>query len=261
MSDIISLSINMVLQGENMFIDKKSPIPVYFQLKDIILKKIENGEYSENDMIPSERELGVTLGISRMTVRQALNCLVNEGVLYREKGRGTFVSRTKIVQKNIRSFSETVSRRGMVPSTKVMVFKKEKAPENIVAALGLKNGDNVYDLRRLRLANQIPVGIEESFIPERYCPNLEKYDLTASLYKIIKEEYAHAISYVDHVIEAAKPTKEEKSLLGISGNIPVLIATGINFTESDLKLFYERSVYRSDEYKFNLRINVYKDME
>lgn len=244
-----------------MHIDKKSPIPVYYQLVNIIQHKISTGEYIEGVSIPSERELCDTLGISRMTVRQALNRLVNDGILFREKGRGTFVSKAKIVQKNIMSFSETVTQRGMVPSTKILFFSKEEATEDIVSALGLKNGETVYILRRLRLADNIPVGIEEHFIPERYCPNFEKLDLTASLFRIIKGEYGFTIRYVDNIIEAAKPSKEEKEILDIPGTIPVLRATGINYAENDLKLFFERSSYRSDEYKFSVRIHLNKAMD
>jgi GntR family transcriptional regulator len=105
------------------------------------------------------------------------------------------------------------------------------------------------------------VGIEEDFIPEKYCPQMDKLDLTTSLYKLIKEEYNYAISNVDNIIEAARPTKEERDLLEIPPNIPVLRVTGINHTEAGMKLFHERSVYRSDEYKLSMRIYVNKNIE
>jgi GntR family transcriptional regulator len=244
-----------------MFVDKKSPIPAYFQLKNIILKKIHSGEYAEGSLIPSERDLGENFNISRMTVRQALNQLVTEGVLNREKGRGTFVSRSKLEQKNIMSFSEAVKRKGLVPSTRVLHFSCDEATEDLLSILDLKSGEKVYVLRRLRLASGIPVGIEEDFIPEKYCPNLNQFDLTTSLYKLIKEEYSYEISNVDNIIEAAKPTKEEKELLEIPSSVPVLKVTGLNYTETGIKLFHERSVYRSDEYKCSMRIQVNKNIE
>ena len=244
-----------------MYVDKKSPIPVYYQLKNIILKKIQSGEYAEGSLIPSERDLGESLDISRMTVRQALNQLVAEGVLYREKGRGTFVSRSKIEQRNIMSFSDTVAMKGLVPTTRVLHFTKISIDEDIASILGIKANEKVYVLKRLRLANGVPVGIEEDFIPEKYCSSLEKFDLTLSLYKLIKDEYSYTISYIDNVIEASKPTKEEREQLDISNNVPVLRITGVNYTETDIKLFYERSVYRSDEYKYNVRVFVNKNME
>jgi len=244
-----------------MYVDKKSPIPVYYQLKNIVLKKIQNGEYTEGSLIPSERDLGESLEISRMTVRQALNQLVAEGVLYREKGKGTFVSKSKIEQRNIMSFSDTVAMKGLVPTTRILHFSKVNIDEDIAGILGLKSTERVYDIKRLRLAGGIPVGIEEDFIPEKYCSGLDNFDLTMSLYRLIKDEYAYSINYIDNVIEASKPTKEEREQLDISGSIPVLRVTGINYTQTDIKLFYERSVYRSDEYKYNVRVYVNKNIE
>lgn len=244
-----------------MYINKKSPIPAYYQLKNIILKKIEGGDFRSDDPIPSERDLSDTLGISRMTVRQALNQLVAEGVLYREKGKGTYVSRAKIEQRNIMSFSDLVKKKGLTPSTRVLNFSKLEADQEVSGILELKSSEPIYNIRRLRLANDIPVGIEEVFIPEKYCPNLEMYDLTKSLYRLVREEYLHIINYVDNAIEASKPLKEERELLGIPGTVPVLRISGIYFIETGIKLFYEKSVYRSDEYKYNVRVYVNKDME
>ena len=244
-----------------MYIDRKSPIPVYHQLKKIILEEIKNGNYIEGSLIPSERELGEILNISRMTVRQALNQLVSEGVLYREKGKGTFVSRLKFEQRNVMSFSDIVKKTGLLPSTKVLHFSKEEATPYIKDMLGVGKSELVYNLKRLRLANGTPIAIEEVFIPETKCPNLESYDLTTSLYKLMREQYSQTISYVDSAIESAKPCKKEKDLLGISGAIPVMKITSINFSKADSKLFYERSIYRSDEYKYNVRIYVHNDIE
>lgn len=237
-----------------MFIDKKSPIPVYYQLKNIILKKIKDGEFSEGSHIPSERELGESLNISRMTVRQALNQLVSEGVLYREKGRGTFVSKGKIVQRNIMSFSDTVRNRGLVPSTVVLHFKKIQDRLDIKDLLNLREDDCLYNIKRLRLANELPIAIEEVFIPERYCHGLEAFDLKSSLYKLLMEEYSLTISYMDSIIEAAKPIKEEKKLLDLSDSTPILRITSISHNDSGTKLFYEKDIYRSDEYNYNVRI-------
>lgn len=244
-----------------MYIDKKSPIPAYYQLKNIILRKIKSCEYTEDNLIPSERELSDSLGISRMTVRQALNQLVAEGVLYREKGKGTFVSKTKIEQRNIMSFSDTVVKKGMRPSTKVLNFSKEECSEYIKEILDLKDSEPVFNIKRLRLANNIPVGIEEDFIPEKYCPDLDKFDLTGSLYKLIREEYSHIINYADNIVEAAKPSKGEKELLNISSNTPVLNIKSVILTDSNLKLLYEKSIYRSDEYKYNIRVYVNRNIE
>ncbi len=239
-----------------MWIDKKSPIPAYYQLKKILLKQIEEGEFTPGSMIPSERDLSQAYSISRMTVRQALSQLVAEGLLHREKGRGTFVSPVKLEQKNIMSFSNTVRAKGLTPSARVLYFEKEEATEELRERLGLSAGEKVYHLKRLRLADDLPVAVEEDFIPERYCPGLEHWDLKSSLHRMIKYEYGHNVRYVDHVIEATKPGREEKELLQITAATPILKLICEYYTEDDMKLFYERSIYRSDEYKYNLRVYV-----
>ena len=246
---------------KRMYIDKKSPIPVYYQLKKIITDKISSGVYAVESLIPSERELSEILNISRMTVRQALSQLVTDGVLYREKGKGTFVSKPKFEQRNIMSFSDIAKEKGLVPSTTVLSFYKSFPDQSIAGMLDIRSDESIYTIKRLRLANNLPIGIEEVFIPERYCPNLENFDLSASLYKLLKENFHHSINYVDNSIEAAKPSKEEKELLCISSSTPVLNITSIYFMESELKLLYEKSIYRSDEYIYNVRVYGSKNME
>lgn len=241
-------------KGDAMYINKNSPIPVYFQLKTIILQKIENGEFIPERPIPSERELGEILGISRMTVRQALNQLVAEGVLYREKGKGTFVSKSRIHQRNISSFSDIVRSKGMTPSTRVLNFTKTQVSDEIASILGLEPGEPAYDIKRLRLADDTPIAIEEVFIPEKYCHGLEKYDLTASLYNVMKNEYSYTIHFIDNTIEAVRAAKEERELLDIPATVPVLSISGVTYTTNELKLWYERSLYRSDLYVYSVRI-------
>ncbi len=239
-----------------MYIDKKSPIPAYFQLKKMILEQIRGGEYPEGSLIPSERDLGESLGISRMTVRQALNQLVSEGVLYREKGKGTYVSKSKIKQKNIMSFSETVRNRGLIPSTQVLRFEKVLNRADIREILELQEDEGLYGIKRLRLANELPIGIEEVFIPERYCPHLENHDLKMSFYILLKEQYSLVVSSMDCSVDAAKATTEEKKLLGLTNAVPVLCITSISYNDSGMKLFYEKDTYRSDEYNYNVRIHL-----
>ena len=244
-----------------MTIDKKSPIPAYFQLKGILMDRIRGGVYVPGGLIPSERELGESFGLSRMTVRQALNQLVAEGVLHRDKGRGTFVSRIKLEQRNIMSFSDAVRAKGLVPSARILHFGLSPAESVVRTALDLPDGDRVFVLRRLRLASGVPVGIEEDFLPETLFPGLDSHDLTASLYRLISMEYAHSVTHIDNDVEAGRPDKEEREWLDMPANVPVLRVNGVNYAETGVKLFYERSTYRSDEYRFSMRVTVNRTLE
>jgi len=147
-----------------------------------------------------------------------------------------------------------VGKRGLIPSTKVLHFQKEQAPQDVLDVLKLSPHELVYNVKRLRLANQVPIGIEQNFIPEKYFPNLEKFDLSTSFYNVLKEGYNYQIHYADNVIEASKSNKEERELLQLPAGVPVLYITSTIFTEASLPLFFERSVYRSDEYKYNVRV-------
>ncbi len=243
-----------------MFIDKQSHIPVYYQLKRILLGQIHSGQFDGGQPIPSERELSEKLNISRMTVRQAINQLVDEGVLYREKGRGTFVSKVKMEQRNVMSFSDFVRQSGRTPVTQVLHFGKEDAPARVAEALGLAEAEPVFNLKRLRLADQTPVAIEQVFLPERLFPELDRHDLTDSLYQLIKTEYAYTIHFIDNAIEAGRPDKEEKALLQLGPGEPLLRISGLYFTISGQKLFYENSAYAGTEYRYSVRIHVKEGM-
>lgn len=242
-----------------MFIDKKSPIPVYFQLKTILLDKIKSGEYPAGSIIPSERELSENLGISRMTARQAINQLATERYLVREKGKGTFVNEIKFEQRNIMSFSETVKKQGMVPITRVLELTEETDCFEIKELLNLKPDQKLFRIKRLRLADETPIAVEEVFIPDKLCPDINKLDLTKSLYDLLKANYSIDISYIDNKIEAIKADKENRELLKLSAGIPALKISGISYTKEDYKLFYERDIYRADKYNYSVRIFMSKD--
>lgn len=237
-----------------MFIDKKSPVPAYFQLKNILMEKIKSGEYPAGSVIPSERELSENLGISRMTARQAISQLAAEKYLVREKGKGTFVNKIKFEQRNIMSFSETVRKLGMIPSTRVLEFSQERDCFEVMEMLDIKPDENVFRIKRLRLADENPIAVEEVFIPESLCPDIDKLDLTTSLYRLLKSNYSIEISYIDNKIEAVKADKENRGLLMLSSSEPVLKISGISYTQEGKKLFYERDIYRADKYNYNVRI-------
>src|SRR6059058_1119123 len=129
---------------------RNSPLPLYFQLKEIMRERIRSDEWKPGDLIPSERELSEKYGISRMTARQAITELVNEGLFYREQGKGTFVSHLKISQQLIRltGFTEDIRARGQRPDTKVLSATMCPADESTAERLRIKTGQLIFCLRR-----------------------------------------------------------------------------------------------------------------
>src|SRR5215472_9864244 len=158
---------------------RNSPVPRYHQLKEILREKIRSGEWKPGDIIPSERELSETYGISRMTARQAITDLVNEGLFYREQGKGTFVSQRKITQQllHLTGFTEDIKARGQRPGTKVLSAETIPADEGTAEKLRIDPGTSVFRLRRLRIADGSPLAIELSQLHFKGCERLLEEDL------------------------------------------------------------------------------------
>lgn len=240
-------------------IDKNHPLPIYIQLKNLIERQIDEGIFQPNQTIPSERKLSEKYEISRMTTRQAINELVKEGKLYRERGRGTFVSSPRFLQENMMSFTETLKAQGYTPTTKVLEFSIVRNLKNISRILETKEEQIYYKIKRLRFADSIPAALETVYIPTEYCAGLDNYDLAAfSLYKILKEVYNHTIGSTFSTIEAVISDKMMMKIFETNKSFPLLKTEGITRTEEGKSLFYEISYYRSDVYTY--QVNIYRGM-
>lgn len=237
-----------------MEIDKKSPIPIYYQLKNLIKNSIESGVLKPGASIPSEREYSEKFNISRMTVRQALKELESEGLIIRERGRGSFVARPKIEQKNIMSFTQMVREMGMEPSTEVIDLKRT-VTGNLHEKFMLDPSEGMFEVTRLRCADNIPVALETDYIPERFAPDIDAKDLTGSLYRLLKEEYGIEVTASKAGFEAVMSDRYMERLLDIGRSIPLLKVESINIAQRPV--FYEISFYRSDVFKY--AVNIYRD--
>ena len=161
-------------------IDKQSRVPLYFQLEELIKKSIDSGKLKAGDMIPTEWEIIDYYKLSRTTVRQALADLVNENLLYRKKGIGTFVSKPKIdlqYMGKMVSFNEQIANMGLSPSTKVLQFETVEADEKLALEMGLLEDTKVIALKRLRFADEDPIAIVESYLPYDLCQFILETDM------------------------------------------------------------------------------------
>jgi GntR family transcriptional regulator len=232
---------------------RNSPVPRYHQLKEILRDCIRQGEWKPGDLIPSERELGETYSISRMTARQAITDLVNEGVFYREQGKGTFVSQNRITQQLLRltGFTEDIRARGQHPSTKVLTAAMMPADEVIAEHLRIEPGSMVFCLRRLRLADDEPLAIEDSALNFKGCEGLLEEDLEHnSLYQLLEHQYGVPLMEAEQEIEAGLASPENAEILQTSVGSPVLFTRRTTFTDRNRPIEYARSVYRGNKYTF-----------
>ena len=232
---------------------RNSPLPRYFQLKEIMRERIRSGEWKPGELIPSERELSEKYGISRMTARQAITELVNEGLFYREQGKGTFVSQRKITQQliHLTGFTEDIRARGQRPGTKVLSATMHPADEETAEKLHINPGTPIFRLQRLRLADDEPLAIELSQISFKGCEGLLKEDLeNNSLYRLLEAKYGLALMEADQELEAGLTGSEEAQLLKISVASPVLFTRRITYTDRNQPIEYAKAVYCGNKYTF-----------
>ncbi|MFY0759576.1 GntR family transcriptional regulator [Metabacillus dongyingensis] len=235
-------------------IQKNSPLPIYYQLEEGIKEAIQQQELIPGEMIPSEREYAEKYGISRMTVRQALSNLVNDGYLYRQRGKGTFVAHQKIEQplKGLTSFSEDMRSRGLEPSTRVISFTEVKASHDLAAKLDLEAGAPLFELKRVRLADQLPMAYEMLYISKELAQGLTKEIAVNSIYDYVENKLGLKIQHGRQVLEASIARKTEAEMLEVAEGAPVLLIERRTTLDTNKPFEVVRSVYRADRYKFTI---------
>ncbi|WP_018247652.1 GntR family transcriptional regulator [Orenia marismortui] len=239
-----------------MRLNENSPIPLYYQLENIIREKIERGEYKSGDKIPSERQFSEEINLSRMTIRKAISNLVQEGILERRRGQGTFVSEKKLdTFPGLIGFNEHIEMKGMKPSSKVLEHKIFLATYEIAKRLGIEEGDRVILTARLRLADNEPIGYEKSYVPYHICPELLDIDLSkGSIYKTLsKAGYKPTIA--NQEVEAILSDEEMAELLGGSVDQPILRNTRVTYS-STTPVEFSLNFYRGDNYSIHTTLSI-----
>jgi GntR family transcriptional regulator len=238
-------------------LDRQSVVPLYYQIRQLILDQIRSAKLKPGEAVPSEQVISARFGVSRMTVRQALKSLADIGVVYSQRGKGTFVAENKLEKsfRQVLSFTEEMAARGSKPSSKVLRFDVESADETVASALQVPFGTQVISLRRLRLADSVPMGIEWSRIPLSLCQDLrEHFQPKGSLYQVLGQRYGIKVAVTDEVAEAGIANAEQARLLHIPKRAPVLLFTRISYVESGKVVEFVTSVYRADRYKIVNRL-------
>jgi GntR family transcriptional regulator len=229
------------------------PRPKHAQLRDALaeLAALEGPDVA----IPSERDLMVAHGVSRATVRKAIDGLVADGLLQRIHGKGTFVSRPRLESRlHLASFSQDMRRRGLVPSTRLLGVELELPAADVAASLQLATGAQVWRLDRVRLADGQPIAHEHGWYPEPLLPGLSKHDLGGSLYELFRDRYGLAIDAAEQTLwgEAADPTYAE--LLDAPLHTPLLVFRRVS-TSAGKPLEHVVSRYRGDRYQLHMSLD------
>ena len=241
------------MNGEVKMLDHaKEAKPLYSQVKKIIKKNITEGIYAVNENIPTEKELQQTFNVSRITVRKALEELLNEGYISRQRGSGTVVLRQSKIEEEIhsdRSFTEELKARNIKPGTKLMQLRTVIAGGVIAESLGVENGSKVLELTRVRTADGVPIVIFQTYI------NLDIVEITEkelqaneSLYSLLREK-GNPVTLSKEVFEVALSTEWSSQLLEIPLGTPLLKRASVVHANGK-PLLYTESSYNGYIYRY-----------
>lgn len=224
--------------------------PLYVQIQEYIAELILTGELPPDSKIPSEREFSTDLGVSRMTVRRSITELVNEGLLERRHGSGTYVARPRITYnaRELISYTRALDSRGIVTSSQLLEFGEVPASRRLAEHLEIGVGEQLYRVSILRLANRAPFVLERSFFPISRVPQLEEYDLEkTSIYDLLTAGYNVQFSRIAQTIEAVPASEPISQQLRVEDGFPLLMVTRIVYQKSDGKpIEYAQDFLRSD---------------
>lgn len=243
----------------NVTLSRNNPLPMYHQLKELLREKIALGEWQPGSIIPSERELSGQYGISRMTARQALNELTTEGILFREQGRGTFVSEPKIEKglARLTSFSQDMKKRSKQSGGKVLRLEMAQPLTIVQRALRLAPGQEVFLLERLRKADGEPIALEVCHLYFQNVHTLLQEDFeNRSLYDLLRTKYEIVPTKADQQVGAARATQREQMILNIEEGSPILKNFRLTYDQWGRPFEYTESAYRADRYVFQAVLGI-----
>ena len=239
-------------------IDKNSSIPYYEQLADLLRDEIaaQLPESGGTYPLPSENELAERHGINRATVRHALDVLEREGRIYREKGKGAFAATRRVEHELSRlvSTTEIMRQRGWKLVTRVISLTRMPASEHIAQALEINLEDSVYEVKRLRVVDDVPLSLQTAYLPAYLCPGLESHDLTDSLYRLLENRYNLRLWTGQELLRARAATNPEARLLQVRTGTPVMYSERVSYDTSGIPAEYLEAVWRGDRYDFKVTL-------
>ncbi|AWV72362.1 GntR family transcriptional regulator [Latilactobacillus curvatus] len=228
--------------------------PVYIQIHNQIKKDIEAGKWSIGDRIPSERELALNFEVSRMTLRQAVQTLVDEGILERRIGAGTYVANQKVQEKmsGVTSFTELMTSQGKQPSSKTISFHIANPSLSEAEKLHLEDGQQVLRMERIRYADNVPICFEVATVPQSVVADFSKSEITTSLYKTLEEKGGYKLGGAQQTVSAQLASERIAEFLDIKRNGSILKLRQVSFLANGEPFEYVRTQYVGERFEFYL---------
>jgi GntR family transcriptional regulator len=235
-------------------IDSRSPVPLYHQIYLDLRRMIQAGIIPAGGMLPAEIEISQAYNVGRQTVRQAIARLVDDDLLERFAGRGTFVraqpSHTQFFLD--RSFSQQMRELGRVPHSRVLSIQNGTVDSNLLPALQGYNGQACVTLERLRLGDDEPICQQISTILTERCPGIEQQDFeNQSMYELLSTRYHLTITRIDHVVRAIAADEYRADLLNVTEGTPLLFVGTTTYLDDGQIIEHTASYYRADRYEYS----------
>jgi len=237
-------------------IDREDHQKLYLQLYEILKKKIESSEWPVGSQIPTEEDLCKIFNVSRATVRNAVMELVRQGYLKRQQGKGTFVYKNTVSEgiSMITTFREILFEKGLKFSTKVLARTVMMPVDDMDVKLRVPKDKHIIYIKRLRLIDNEPVLLQESYVPYHICPLLLEEDIENQLlFDLFEKKYGMKITRVENHIEIAYITSDEARIIGLSEGSPAILLSQY-FYSGETLIMYIRSIKRTDRFKFLINL-------
>lgn len=239
-------------------IDRTSPIPYYVQVRDILRENIQDGSWQPGVQIPGEPELCRIFGVSRTVIRQALNEMVQKGLIVREKGKGTFVATPKISEGlvgQLTGFYQDMVEQGYKPVARVLRQDIIPATRKVAAYLNVEFGSQVIAIERLRFIEDLPIQLVTTYLPYTLCPDLATVDFShQSLYAFLEQHCGIMIARGRRSIEAVSANEYEARHLKVPKGAPLILLDSVSYLNDGTPVEYYHAVHRGDRAKFEVEL-------
>lgn len=239
-------------------VDRKSPIPYYAQVKEALREHIDQGDWEPGDQLPGEPALCQIFGVSRTVIRQALKEMEYEGLIVREKGKGTFLAEPKIVEglvQKLTGFYQDMVERGHSPVTQVLKQEVAPAGPKVAAYLDLEPGTQVIQIDRLRFVQEEAIVLVTTYLPYALCPEILHEDLSRqSLYELLEKKYRLVIARGHRTLEAVPANEREAYLLQIPEGAPLVMLDSISYLDDGTPIEYYHALHRGDRSRFEVEL-------
>jgi GntR family transcriptional regulator len=237
-----------------------SPVqqPLYVQIKELLRGRILDGSYQPHQQLPSEAEMIAAFDVSRITVRQALGDLENEGLIFKLHGKGTFVSKPKAFQDlgRLQGFGEAMRQMGYETYSRVVSIRNVVPSAQVREQLKLGKRAGVTELRRLRFLNRAPISFDVSYLPTALGQKLAKEDLaTRDVFVILENDYGLSLGHADLQIGSALADEHLGAQLQVQEGSPVLFIERTTHDAEGRPIDYEHLFYRGDAFQYRVRVD------